>query len=189
MLLYETLDTLLWVYGWPKYPTLSLQIPRTAFPKNLSENIDRVVKLVDNWPSLISKIPQKPNSASTANIPAPDAKSEYEAALDRFCAAISAQKTSDWEQIRSNIYTAGFAFYWLPCVSILFIYPKLFATGSDLHSSKHINRDEASGMSKFIRFEPTPSSFLHNLTASTGMPMPVECNWARSRGQIAFVRC
>jgi hypothetical protein len=127
MLLYEKLDTLLWVYGWPKYLTLSLQSPRTTFPKNLSENVERVVKLVNDWPCLMNNIPQKPDFASTLYIPPPNRKTEYEAALDRFCAALSSQKKTDWEQIRTNIYTVGFTFYWLPCVSLIifFLIPNL----------------------------------------------------------------
>jgi hypothetical protein len=117
MLLYETLDTLLWVYDWPKSPTLSLQRPRTAFPKNLSEHFEKAIKLVNNWPSLMENITPNPNSASTPNVTARNVTSDYEAALHRFCAGLDFEKKSDFEQACAHIHNVGFVFYWLAYVS------------------------------------------------------------------------
>jgi hypothetical protein len=62
VLLYEILDTLLWVYGWEKHPSLGLQRPRSSVPSDLGGNLNNVIKLVNDWPSLVENIPY-PNSS------------------------------------------------------------------------------------------------------------------------------
>lgn len=120
MLLYGTLDTLLWVYGWDKYPSICVQLPRTAFPTNLSGNFEKAIRLVNDWTSLIENIPfPSPDSGSTTHVSVDDVgpSSEYDAALDRFCKAIAFERQSSWGQVCAHIHRVGFVLHWLPYVS------------------------------------------------------------------------
>jgi hypothetical protein len=119
MLLYETLDTLLWVYGWKAYPTHPLHRPRRSFPTDLSENFKKVIRLVDDWPGLIENIPFPSSNIENATI-VHDASctGEYNIALDRFCKVFAFEAQSKWGRVCAHIHKVGFVLHWLPYVSI-----------------------------------------------------------------------
>jgi hypothetical protein len=117
VLLYETLDMLLWVYGWEKHSSLRVQHPQSSVSSKLGVNLNKVIKLVNDWPSLVENIPYPDSGFQMPTLIDAGRTSDYEAALFRFCQALISDSKSKFKQVCAHIHSVGFVFRWIAYVS------------------------------------------------------------------------
>ena len=154
MLLYHTLDTLLWSYDWDPYPLLCAAPPRTSAPNNIGVNIRKVIKQIEDWPSIVNNIPFPRQGLSSTQDDDLRHSSDYEVTLRQFYRAISSDTQSSWDKICAHLYSAGFIIRWISQVRCPSIHSFPCLNSSQYHTSNDVLDDKGPKLQSLIRSVP-----------------------------------